>query len=79
MTMRDEVLMSLIDKAMTDPEFRSRAVKDLDGALQAYGYELEPDEMEAVRAFQAQTAGKSDAEVERLLAEGAADPRRQGA
>lgn len=30
----------------------------------------------AVREFQAQAAGKSDAELERMLAEGAADPRR---
>lgn len=77
--MRDEVLISLIDKAMGDPEFRSRVGNDLDGTLEAYGYELEPDELEAVRAFHAQAAGKSDAEVERMLAEGAADPNRQQA
>jgi hypothetical protein len=66
--MRDEVLASLVDKAMTDPEFRRQAVADLDGTLAAHGYELQPDELEAVRDFHGQVAGKSEAEVQELLA-----------
>jgi hypothetical protein len=66
--MRDEVLAGLVDKAMTDPEFRRQAVADLDGTLAAHGYELQPDELEAVRDFHGQVAGKSEAEVQELLA-----------
>jgi hypothetical protein len=75
--MRDEVLAGLVDKAMTDPEFRRSAVADLDGTLAAHGYELQPDELEAVREFQGQVAGKSEVEVEALLA-GNATKRQQG-
>ena len=65
--MRDDVLAGLVDRAMTDPEFRRSAVADLDGTLAANGYELEPDELAAVREFHGQVAGKSEAEVEELL------------
>jgi hypothetical protein len=65
--MRDEVLAGLVDKAMTDPDFRRSAVADLDGTLAAHGYELQPDELEAVREFHDQVAGKSEAEVEEFL------------
>jgi hypothetical protein len=65
--MRDEVLAGLVDKAMTDAEFRRSAVADLDGTLAAHGYELQPDELEAVREFHGQVAGKSEAEVQELL------------
>jgi hypothetical protein len=73
--MRDEVLAGLVDKAMTDAEFRRSAVADLDGTLAAHGYELQPDELEAVREFHGQVAGKSEAEVQELLASNAS--RRQ--
>jgi hypothetical protein len=65
---RDEVLAGLVDRAMTDQDFRRSAVADLDGTLAANGYELQPDELEAVREFHGQVAGKSEAEVEELLA-----------
>jgi hypothetical protein len=66
--MRDEILTSLVDRAMTDSEFRRNAITDLDGTLAAHGYELQPDELEAVREFHGQVAGKSEAEVEEMLA-----------
>ncbi len=69
--MRDEVLMSLVDQAMNDPAFRDRAREDLEGTLQAYGYDLTPEEMAAVREFHAQSAGKSNEELNRELAGGA--------
>ena len=66
--MRDDVLAGLVDKAMTDADFRRSAMTDLEGTLAAHGYELQPDELEAVREFHGQVAGKSEAEVEELLA-----------
>jgi hypothetical protein len=74
---RDDVLAGLVDRAMTDADFRRQAITDLDGTLAANGYELQPDELEAVREFHGQVAGKSDAEVQQLLTAGAA--RRQQA
>jgi hypothetical protein len=69
--MRDEVLASLVDRAMTDSEFRRQAITDLDATLASHGYELQPDELEAVREFHGQVAGKSEAEVQELLTENA--------
>jgi hypothetical protein len=67
--MRDDVLADLVDRAMTDADFRRRAADDLDGTLQAEGFRLEPDELAAVREFHAQVAGKSDEEVDALVAD----------
>jgi hypothetical protein len=75
--MRDEILASLVDRAMTDADFRQSAITDLDGTLAAHGYELQPDELEAVREFHGQVAGKSEAEVQQLLT-ATAVRRRQG-
>ena len=66
--MRDAILAGLVDRAMTDADFRRQAITDLDGTLAANGYELQPDELEAVREFHGQVAGKSEAEVQELLA-----------
>jgi hypothetical protein len=66
--MRDDVLADLVDRAMTDADFRRRAVDDLDGTLEAEGFRLEPDELAAVREFHTQAAGKSDQELEELVA-----------
>jgi hypothetical protein len=66
--MRDDVLAGLVDKAMTDADFRRSAMTDLEGTLAAHGYDLEPDELEAVREFHGQVAGKSEAEVQEVLA-----------
>lgn len=69
--MRDQVLMDLVDRAMNDPEFRDRAREDLEGTLKAYGYELTPEELAAVKEFHAQAAGKSDEEINQALVGGA--------
>jgi hypothetical protein len=69
--MRDDVLQSLVDRALGDEEFRLKASQDLDGTLSEYGYELEPDELAAVREFHGQAAGRSETELQELLAGGA--------
>ena len=75
--MRDEVLMELVDRAMNDPEFKKKARADLQGALGEYGYELTPEEYEAVKGFQEQTAGMGEEEVDRALAGNASGGTRQ--
>ena len=76
--MRDEVLMDLVDRAMNDPEFRERARASPPGPLAAYGYDLTPEELAAVREFHAQAAGKSDEEVDQMLGGGARSSRGGG-
>ena len=69
--MRDDVVQSLVDRALSDGEFRRKAQEDLEGTLREYGYELEPDELAAVREFHGQAAGRSESELQELLAGGA--------
>jgi hypothetical protein len=58
--MRDEVLMQLVDKAMTDDAFRTSAVDDLEGTLAAHGFELDAEELTAVKEFHAQVITSGD-------------------
>jgi hypothetical protein len=71
--MRDDVLMRLTDRVITDAGFRTRARRDLDGALRAEGLELSEDELAAVREFQRQTLDLSDGELTAAVA----DPTRR--
>ncbi len=73
--MRDEVLMQLVDRAMSDEDFRNRARQDPEGTLRAEGFDLDDEEMAAVKQFQAETSGLSDDELNQAIAGGA---RRQG-
>ncbi len=73
--MSDAALMSLVDRAVSDPVFRARAQEDLDGALADSGLELSGEELQAVRDVQAQAQGMSDDELGELLE----SSRRQGA
>ncbi len=75
--MRDDVMISLIDQAMSNAEFRQKALANLEGTLQEYGYDLDSDEMAAVREFHAQTAGKSSEEIDTILAGGGTDTMRR--
>jgi hypothetical protein len=68
-------LSLLVQRAMTDPGFVTRAQKDLDGTLAAEGISLSPDEMTAARQFQSEIAGLSQDEVQGRLSDAA---RRQG-
>jgi len=61
--MRDDVMMRLVDHAIRDEGFRSAALQDPDGTLRSHGYDLEPDELQAVRDFHTEMAGKSSDEV----------------
>ena len=72
---RDDVLMQLVDKAMSDPDFRSHAQRDPDGALAAHGFDLNDDELAAVKEFQQQTAELPPDELNGAIAN---QVRRQG-
>ena len=74
--MRDEVLMELVDRALSDAEFREQARNDPEATLKANGFDLTDDELEAVREFQQETAGLTEDELNERLTGG---PRRQGA
>jgi hypothetical protein len=67
--MRDDVLIQLTDKVMQDAEFRGRLRNDLEGSLAAEGFQLNDEELSAVRAFHGETAGLSDAELQTALAD----------
>ena len=72
--MSDAALMSLVDRAVSDPVFRARVQEDLDGALTDAGLELTDDERQAVCDFQAQAQGIGEQQLDELLASN----RRQG-
>ena len=65
--MSAKTLAELVERARTDKEFRTSAVRDLEGTLAANGYSLSDDEMEAVRLFHAQAADLTDEELEQEL------------
>jgi hypothetical protein len=75
---RDEVLVDLVDRARTDPEFKRKARINLDGALSEYGYELTREELAAAKEFHRRTQGMSDAELNRALAGPAHDHLMRG-
>ena len=66
-------MANLVERVMTDQAFVQQARGDLDGALAAAGFDLEPDEMAAVREFHEDFAGMDDEELTSSLV------RRQGA
>jgi hypothetical protein len=61
--MRDEVLTSLVERALADEQFRQAARSDLEPTLAQHGYDLTDEELDAVRLMQAQTADLSDEQV----------------
>jgi hypothetical protein len=75
---RDEVLVDLVDRARTDPEFKRKARINLDGTLSEYGYELTREELAAAKEFHRRTQGMSDAELNRALAGPAHDHLMRG-
>ena len=68
--MRDEVLMELVDKAVDDEEFRTKARQDPEGTLRDYGFDLTDEELQAVKDFQRETEGLSDADLTEAIAGG---------
>jgi hypothetical protein len=61
--MRDDVLTSLVERALADEDFRRAARENLEPTLREHGYDLSDEEMAAVRLMQAQTAGWSDEQL----------------
>jgi hypothetical protein len=67
--MATDQLAQLVERAMNDPEFISRAQTDLEATLAAEGISLDPDEMAAVRQFQTEFAGLSEEDIQSRLTE----------
>ncbi len=65
--MASDSLAVLVQRALGDPDFRGRALSDLEGTLAAEGITLEPAELEAVRQLQAQMAGLPREEADSRL------------
>ena len=72
---RDEVLVQLVDKAMTDKDFTRKALEDLDGTLKAYGFDLNEEELSAVREFHSEAVRMSPDQLDEELKEAAAGRR----
>lgn len=68
--MRENVLRDLAEKAASDPEFLGSARRDLAGTLDRYGYELTPEELEAVEDLRRRTAVVGDGTLAAMLAGG---------
>ncbi|HEV2127128.1 MAG TPA: hypothetical protein VGR22_00740 [Thermomicrobiales bacterium] len=67
--MATDQLSRLVERAMNDPAFISRAQADLDGTLAAEDISLDSDEMAAVREFHSQIVGLSEEEIQGRLSE----------
>lgn len=65
--MRDDVLTSLVERALADESFRRAARENLEPTLQEHGYDLSEEELDAVRLMQAQTADWSDEQLTEQL------------
>jgi hypothetical protein len=66
---RDDVLMRLVDRAMSDEDFRRRTQEDPEGTLRAERFELSGEELSAVKEFQQQVAGLSDEKLQQAIAD----------
>jgi hypothetical protein len=66
---RDEVLMGLVSRAITDPEFKRRARRDVEGALWEYRYQLTDEELEVCKEFFQGTKDLTNEELDRRLAQ----------
>jgi hypothetical protein len=69
---RDEVLMGLVNRARTDPEFRRNARHALDRLLvDVYRYDLTEEELAACREFHARTVRLTEDQLDQELADAA--------
>jgi hypothetical protein len=66
---RDEVLMGLVSRAITDPEFKRRARRDVEEALWEYRYQLTDEELEVCKEFFQGTKDLTNEELDRRLAQ----------
>ena len=67
--MRDDVMIQLSDRLFGDSAFRAQARTDLDGALRDAGFQLNPDEMAAVREFHGSAVALSDDQLMAAMAD----------
>ncbi len=71
---RDEVLMGLVYRARTDPQFKRNLRSAVDRVLLSeYRYDLTEEELEACRAFWCETVGMNEEQLDDKLGE-LADP-----
>src|SRR5829696_5329606 len=71
---RDEVLMGLVYRARTDPEFKRSFRSAVDRVLlNEYRYDLTEEELEACRAFWCEIVGMNEEQLDYRLGE-LADP-----
>ncbi len=63
--LRLPILKRIAEQAMSDEEFRRAAAADLDSALETWGYDLNPRELELVHKFRATLA---EAGIDLMLA-----------
>ncbi len=76
---RDEVLMGLVYRARTDPEFKRNARNALDRLLiDVYRYDLTEEELALCREFYAETVGMTDHQLDERLAVLADPIQREG-
>jgi hypothetical protein len=68
--MRENVLRDLAGRAITEPTFLKQARRDLEGTLARFGYDLTLEELRLVEGLRRQTAGMSDDQLARELANG---------
>jgi len=67
---REGVLRDLASRAAKDREFLTSARKDPEDTLSRHGYHLTGEEMRLVKDLERRTAGMSDEELARTLANG---------
>ncbi len=78
-SVRDEVLMGLVYRARTDPEFKRSFRSAVDRVLlNEYRYDLTEEELKMCRDFWCQTVGLTDRELDEKLAELASPSRTEG-
>ena len=65
--MRDEVLMQLVDRAIEDEGFLRRAKADPEAAVKEAGFDLDDEEMAAVRDLHREVLQMSDEELQNRL------------
>ena len=68
--MREKILSDLASRAATDAGFLKQARRDLEGTLARFDYDLTLEELRLVEDFKHRTAGMSDEQLTRMLANG---------
>lgn len=59
----EKIPHEIIGKAITDPEFRQQLLNDPDAAIAVSGYELDEDQMEALRNLDSEAVDRAIEEL----------------